>query len=627
MCSFSFVWQGKSPEGARRFRPPQAVDSWHDAGNDIVRNATSFGPTCFPAMHSTVVPVYEEFSEDCLFLNVFAPVAPEDRNDHVPSPMPVVIWIHGGGFAMGSGSNKFVSPEPYNMISTARVVYVSMNYRIGPAGFMSHEQLVAEDPTNYGNVGLQDQQLAMRWVQDNIGSFGGDPSQVTIMGESAGAFSICFHLTTSSSFGLFHRAILESSLCDMRFDDQAGAFALGQKLMEAHGCADMDCLRQVPIEKVQFTFETLRGLLFHEGERWFPSVDGGFITGFPFEQMELGHVAPVDVLLGNNANEGSLFVSIAYPVFVHPTIVDELIDGTWHSESQLHMRSFVRDTLSNPDMSSRELVETVFSTLFTCGVRRNAAALALSLARHKDSSAKSVSSVASTLSVDERHDVYLYHFAHLSSAFGFPLNRLGSFHGLELMYVWYIPKGLGTDSERHAARHMMTLFGNFIRTGNPNNFSGAADCIAQEEPHPLLWPHFEVDSTDGSKLHGVVYHFSDDAISMPLESTENVEFHTYVGVPDGISHLVTGEHAFGEANQHPFYHCDVFDAISYDSANYTLALAPYFKEPLSSWLVNFVLVRSIAKLVQNWKITLAIIILAIASCCYCRRRKRKYKST
>jgi para-nitrobenzyl esterase len=187
VISFKGIPYVQPPVGALRWRPPQALGRWTG-----VRPATSFGPEC---MQSDNVPK----SEDCLTLNVWRPAGRS-------APLPVMVWIYGGGLVHGQ-----TSLYPADNLARQGVIVVSMNYRMGRLGFFAHPALTAETPNEiHGNYGYLDQRAALQWVQRNIKAFGGNPKAVTIFGESAGGGSVLAHLVSPFSRGLFQRAILQS---------------------------------------------------------------------------------------------------------------------------------------------------------------------------------------------------------------------------------------------------------------------------------------------------------------------------------------------------------------------------------------------------------------------------------
>lgn len=189
VISFKGIPYAAPPVGDLRWRVPQPVQSWSD-----VLEANEFGAEC---MQTDELP---KKSEDCLFLNVWKPATVSSQ------PLPVMVWIYGGALAHGQ-----TSLYPADRLAAQDVIVVSMNYRMGRLGFFAHPAFAQETPNEvHGNYGFMDQLAALKWVQRNIAAFGGDPNQVTLFGESAGGGSTMVHLTSPLSWGLFHRAILQS---------------------------------------------------------------------------------------------------------------------------------------------------------------------------------------------------------------------------------------------------------------------------------------------------------------------------------------------------------------------------------------------------------------------------------
>lgn len=181
-----------------RWRPPQPVAGWQG-----VMQADRFAPMCLQPMRGSSINHYfghEAISEDCLYLNVWAPTEPAPPG----KPYPVMVWIYGGAFNVGSAS----MPN-YSGASLAKqgVVYVAVSYRVGTLGFLAHAELTAEGDGHSGNYGLMDQIQGLRWVRDNIAGFGGDPGNVTLVGQSAGSMSIGLLMVSPQAKGLFHRAV------------------------------------------------------------------------------------------------------------------------------------------------------------------------------------------------------------------------------------------------------------------------------------------------------------------------------------------------------------------------------------------------------------------------------------
>lgn len=294
--AFLGVPYAAAPTRKLRWAKPAPVASW-----DGVRSATEFGSQCPElgwGLPRTIVG-----NEDCLYLNIYAPEA-------TGRPRPVAVWFHGGGYT--GGASQDVDPSVF--AAKADVVVVTVNYRLGALGFASLPELDAESPTkSSGNYALMDQQEALRWVQQNIKTFGGDPHRVTAIGESAGAFSIWVHMVSPHARGLFQRAIVMSgtntSLADgtpmvERSVEEARGPSL--KLAAEFGCvrgpAFLDCLRAVPADKLVTAVGAAKGWV-----GWTVIVDGYVLPEQPRALRDRGAFARIPILSGNDANEGAFF--------------------------------------------------------------------------------------------------------------------------------------------------------------------------------------------------------------------------------------------------------------------------------------------------------------------------------
>lgn len=280
------------PVGAARWKPPAEATVWSG-----VRDAVRFGPACFqppPRVGNIYADPPEAMSEDCLSLNVWTPVKGGKL-------APVLVWIHGGSLIGGASSETL-----YDGAAMARrggVVVVSINYRLGVLGYLAHPELSAESADHVsGNYGLLDQIEALRWVRKNIAAFGGDPANVTIAGESAGALSVMYLMASPAARGLFHKAIAESAymistpdLHEARFGhvpaETAGA-AVAAKL----GAKDLAALRAMDAE-------TLTSAALMAGFQTFGAVDGKILPRQLVETFDRGEQAPVPILAGFNSGE------------------------------------------------------------------------------------------------------------------------------------------------------------------------------------------------------------------------------------------------------------------------------------------------------------------------------------
>jgi len=270
------------PIGDLRWKAPQPVVAWPG-----VKSADTFGPQCMQTPYpegSPYATAPAPTSEDCLYLNVYTAAKSGDRR-------PVMVWIHGGAWTRGSGSTP-----TYNGSTLAKkgVIVVTVNYRLGVFGFMAHPELTAESPHHSsGNYAILDHVAALEWVKRNIASFGGNPANVTIFGESAGSWSVNTVQATPLAKGLFQRAIGESGGQFSRTATLATAEAAGLAFMKAAGADSIKALRALPGEKIQTT-NFLRSAINVDG--WVLPAD--VRTIFANKQQN-----PGPVLVGSNANE------------------------------------------------------------------------------------------------------------------------------------------------------------------------------------------------------------------------------------------------------------------------------------------------------------------------------------
>ena len=228
------------PLGDLRWAPPRAHAPWHEP-----LDATRFGNHCPQVASVLGVP---SVSEDCLFLNVFAPNG-EASKENNPHSSPVMVWIHGGALTVGE-SDDYI---PSKLVRQGHVIVVTVNYRLGALGFLAHPALTEESPDHVsGNYGLMDQQFALRWVQRNIAAFGGDSRNVTIFGESGGGLSVFAHLASPTSAGLFQRAIVQSGAYGLSSPTLAHEESHGVAFAASVGCKDQSarCLRSKSVKKI-----------------------------------------------------------------------------------------------------------------------------------------------------------------------------------------------------------------------------------------------------------------------------------------------------------------------------------------------------------------------------------------
>ena len=289
--TFKGIPYAAPPVGPLRWKPPQPEVPW--AG---VRPASDYGPRAMQGrIYDDMIFHDDGPSEDCLYLNLWMPAKP------VQARLPVMVWIHGGGFAAGSSSEP---RQDGGNLSKLGVLVVSLNYRMGIFGFFAHPELTAESGSgSSGNYGLMDQVAALEWVRRNIAAFGGDPDNVTLFGESAGSESACALMASPRARGLFQRAIGES-----------GAFFAGREPLksrveaekadvkfaeEAFGTASLEALRTKPAEEI------LAAALKKPHETFRPIIDGSVLPEDCRPAFAAGRQSRVPLLAGWNRDEDS----------------------------------------------------------------------------------------------------------------------------------------------------------------------------------------------------------------------------------------------------------------------------------------------------------------------------------
>jgi para-nitrobenzyl esterase len=421
------------PLGARRFRPPAPAEPWPGE-----RDATRFGPVAAQSRDPRIallsgVTEKIESGEDSLVLNVFAPLAAA-----AGAALPVMVWIHGGAFVMGSGSTPLYHGDTF---AQRGIVVVTINYRLGLPGFLYLGDLAPG--RDAGNYALLDQIAALRWVQNNIAAFGGDPGAVTVMGESAGAISIANLLAMPAARGLFHRAILESggpALSPPTRDDATGV----ARTVLAELGVTVDQLAEVPIDRLLATQERISRT--HGLGAFAPYLDGVTIPRSPIDVIRDGGAAGIPLLLGSNRDEWTLF-----QVFLGDVTVDGFKPVVRDRLGPVLDRLLAVYREAEPRRTEQHAwVDLVGDLVFRIPVIRLAEAQA-------------------------GHDtaVHAYRFDWRSPSFG---GRLGAAHALELPFVWNrldlptSPILLGNDvaALQPLATAIHTTWANFIRTGDPN---------------------------------------------------------------------------------------------------------------------------------------------------------------
>jgi para-nitrobenzyl esterase len=452
VLAFKGIPYAAPPVGPLRWRPPRAPLTWTG-----VRDATAFGPGCMTSLPPELAELAGPQSEDCLTLNVWTAAASADEK------RPVMVWIPGGGFVVGSSALPNYDGGP---LAAKGVVLVSFNYRLGVYGFLAHPELDLEGSAS-GNFGLQDQIAALTWVRTNIARFGGDPGNVTIFGESAGAMSVGLLTASPLARGLFHKGICQSGAF---WDSNHGSISTHTEA-RARGRALADRVGQGCIVDLRaMSASTLgRETLWTrdrnpQDQAFSPSIDGYVIPDNPAVVFAEGRQADVPLLAGWNEAEGSIFMNLAWP---H--------DGAaqFRAAAAAHFGEHRMDE---------------FLKLYPCGTQAEAATSAIALAGDTIISEQTWEA----LRLHERFaksPVFGYYFR-----FSSPYTPVAA-HTVEIDYAFgtLAPHWLGRAEDdplpgprdRALSDQMMAYWTNFARGGDPNG-AGLPPWPRYRSDHPEL---------------------------------------------------------------------------------------------------------------------------------------------
>ncbi|MGD0558636.1 MAG: carboxylesterase/lipase family protein [Streptosporangiaceae bacterium] len=415
------------PVGALRWQPPRPAASWGG-----IREATSFAPHCpQPASPFGVAST----SENCLFLNVFAPADAGNRD------LPVMVWIHGGTLLVGE-SNDF---NPSALVRNG-VIVVTINYRIGALGFLADAALAGSPGGSSGDYGLMDQQAALRWVQRNIRGFGGDPRNVTLFGESAGGLSTLAQLVSPGARGLFQRAIVESGSYELTQQSLTSAESAGATFAAKVGCTSdtAACLRSLPVSTIVDN-EDFGG--------YEPNIDPAVLPQSISTALASGQFSHVPVIIGTNHDEWRLFVGLdeynGAPPVTAANYVAEIAStlGLPTSVASVIAAEYPLSDYSSPSVA---LGAVGTDAIFACPA----------IIEEEDLS-KYTPTYAYEFNDENAPDRYL-------PSYGFPY---GAAHAFELQYLFDLSNtpypGTLSPSQQQLARAMKRYWTNFATTGAP----------------------------------------------------------------------------------------------------------------------------------------------------------------
>jgi para-nitrobenzyl esterase len=430
------------PVGDLRWRGPQPPAGWTGA-----LDATNPGNRC---AQSRIRDQEVAGSENCLFLNIYAPNTPDKA-------LPVMVWIHGGTFLVGSGAQY----DGRQLAEKGHLIVVTINYRLGPFGFLANRSLDGADADQLsGNYGLLDQQAALRWVKDNIEPFGGDPGKVTVAGESAGAISIGLQLVSPAAAGLFERAILESGPF-LRLPTLAQAQTRGDQFAAKLGCSDSAaCMRSKSTADV---LNAIPASPITVGTRvWFPVVDGHLIPSQPADAIAAGHLNKVPIINGSNRDEGTLFAAFGGKALSAQEFTAAM-QSRFGGNAQRVLAAYPLADYPSPTQASAAGFGDV---IFSCPILKAGKLLSAWVPVYQ-------------YEFDDRNapNVFVPH----------PPFPFGAYHGSEIQYVLgsVLTKTIATPAQRALAESMMRYWIDFISTGAPGGTAPKWERFHADEPRIL----------------------------------------------------------------------------------------------------------------------------------------------
>jgi para-nitrobenzyl esterase len=452
---FRGIPYAKPPTGDLRWRPPVAEPTW-----TTLRDATAFGRQCahISTMGTFAGPPTD--NEDCLSLNVFAPNGATST-----SRLPVIIWFHGGGNFTGSGD----AYDGSGLVKAGHVIVVTVNYRLGVFGFLAHPGLDSEGHP-FANYGLLDQQGAMKWVKANITAFGGDPTNVTIGGQSAGSIDVQAHMTSPMARGLFARVIMESGSAEAA--PLPTAEARGVRISSVAGCGNdarsVDCMRNLPAER----------LMAAEAAQPQRPTDSGLVSDGQIipavglaATFAAGQFAPFPVLSSTTRDEWNFVIAVQHYALngarpLGTADYDAFVDMRANKNPDVSARIKAMYPLSNYSTPQRAIsaIGTEGGPVFQCATRQRLAAMSKAV------------------------PVYAYQFNDRTAPSNLPAmsgHEPLADHAADIQYLFPGfrggPRGVSQPLnavQTKLSRRLMTAWTNFARTGNPN------------EPGKIDWPRY-----------------------------------------------------------------------------------------------------------------------------------------
>ncbi|MFX1536908.1 MAG: carboxylesterase/lipase family protein [Promethearchaeota archaeon] len=468
---FLGIRYAKAPIGELRFQQPQQLEPWEE-----IYDATKYGSIA-PQLWEDNPPIKLEESEDCLFLNIYTPQADDNKR-------PVMFYIHGGAFAIGSGSR----PRLYggNLVKHGNVVVVTIQYRLGALGFLYMDNVSP-------NLGLQDQVCALKWVRDNIDAFGGDPNNITVFGQSAGAQSVLYLLLMPQAKGLFHKAIAQSGSIPLDFGISRNYVNSTPKLLSKLKIqpGNLRALKDLPLEQLMNAQKKIQKGILSE-MTFYPVMDGKVVPKNVPGVLKTGFAKDIPLIIGNTADELPLF--------------------GYYLKSSWRLKRFLVKILFNRRFQRLGLKKSAIKEILNA-YRKNLEKTGVVPNKEYDIFITDLMFRIPAIKFAEAHsssnsNTYFYIFT-------YPAPRIGSaVHVLDLFFVFNTLKTIdiaedmqlsGSKEEEHLSKTIMDTWASFAQTGNPNH-SGLPE-----------WPTYNIQ-----KRSTMILDVSSKVVEAPMDEERKI---------------------------------------------------------------------------------------------------------
>lgn len=546
VIQFLGIPYAKPPVNNLRWKAPENPTNWVNT-----LPATNFAPICPQKLFtqgdttSTIVG-----NEDCLYLNVWTPQVGAGTR-------PVLVFIHGGGNQQGSANEVNGGTEMYfgkNMAERGDAVIVTIQYRLGPLGFLVHPGLEPENANGTaGNYAVLDQILALKWVQNNIANFGGDPTKVMIFGESAGGINVGNLLTTPLAAGLFQRACIQSAMPVVNtYSDSKtkGINYVADFTTAGNDVQKIAYMRSLPSDSlVKYETSPLSGGAVQLA--WQPVIDNLVFSNYPLQTIQSGVYNKVPLIIGSNADE----MSLSAPQTVLPAMVTALINASVPAANQATATALYPPG-SNATQAKQSYIGLLTDSQFTATTRRT----------------------AQCVSQNQTEPVWRYFFSHKHTLAA--LANLGSYHGMELFYVFNnwenATAGSGIlfkPADDTVQVNMLNYWVNFAKTGNPNG----TDLVAWPQYNATTDCYLEIKATPNGNQCGLrtaqsdlwddIVNFVPCTSSLSLEENENENFKIYPNPTQNIVHIDSKSGEF-KVELYDFTGKNIFESANADSIDF-----------------------------------------------------------